>query len=264
MEDLRPSHPTSQGKIDICEAYGGIGHEESFGKAAMTTENFWPARGRRFARYGRLGRFRQIFFAAFALLFALGGAADARPLRIVALGDSLTAGYGLAADKAFPAVLQEALRAKGFDVEIVNAGVSGDTSAGLLARLDWALGDGADGAIVEIGANDMLRGLDPEKTRENIDAILARLRARKIPFLIAGIRAAPNLGGPYAAEFEPIFASLARKYQAPLYPFFLEGVAGHPDKQLPDGLHPNPTGVETMVAGILPTVVAWLDGLKTN
>jgi acyl-CoA thioesterase I len=233
-------------------------------KAAMTTRSFAPAGLAGFAPYGLRLSVRQIFFAALALVFALSGAAVARPLRIVALGDSLTAGYGLPADAAFPVRLQAALKARGFDVEMVNGGVSGDTSAGLLARLDWALGDAADAAIVEIGANDMLRGLDPQQTEKNIDAILARLRQRKIPFLIAGMRAAPNLGGPYAARFEPLYKALAQKYQAPLYPFFLEGVAGHPDLQLPDGLHPNPKGVDVVVAGILPTIVAWLDGLKQN
>jgi acyl-CoA thioesterase-1 len=202
---------------------------------------------------------------ALALMLAGAGPLYARTLRIVALGDSLTAGYGLSANLAFPAVLEKALKEKGFDVEIVNAGVSGDISAGLLARLDWAIGDGAlDGAIVEIGANDMLRGLNPDQTRANIDAILAKLRERKIPLLIAGMRSAPNLGGPYAEQFEPLFAALAQKYQAPLYPFFLEGVAGHPDRQLPDGLHPNRAGVETIVAGILPAVTAWLDALRKN
>ncbi len=230
----------------------------------MTTRSFTPAGSAGMAPYRRRFSFRQIYFAALALLFALSEAASARPLRIVALGDSLTAGYGLAADAAFPVRLQAALKARGFDVEIVNGGVSGDTSAGLLARLDWTLGDGADAAIVEIGANDMLRGLDPDQTEKNIDAILARLRERKIPFLIAGMRAAPNLGGPYADRFEPLYRALAQKYDAPLYPFFLEGVAGHPDLQLPDGLHPNPKGVDVMVAGILPPIVAWLDGIKKN
>jgi acyl-CoA thioesterase-1 len=233
-------------------------------KAAMTTRSFTPAGSAGLATYGPRLSFRQIIFAALALLFGLSEAAGARPLRIVALGDSLTAGYGLAADAAFPARLQAALKAKGFDVEIVNGGVSGDTSADLLARLDWTLGDGADAAIIEIGANDMLRGLDPDQTEKNIDAILARLRERKVPFLIAGMRAAPNLGGLYAARFEPLYRALAKKYDAPLYPFFLNGVAGHPDLQLPDGLHPNPRGVDVMVAGLLPAVVAWLDGLTKN
>ncbi len=230
----------------------------------MTTRSFTPAGATGLAPYGLRLSFRQIFFAALAFILALGEAASARPQKIVALGDSLTAGYGLAADAAFPVRLQAALKAKGFNVEIVNGGVSGDTSADLLARLDWTLGDGADAAIVEIGANDMLRGLDPDQTESNIDAILAHLQARKIPFLIAGMRAAPNLGGPYAARFEPLYRALAKKYGAPLYPFFLEGVAGHPDLQLPDGLHPNPRGVDVMVAGLLPAIVAWLDALKKN
>jgi acyl-CoA thioesterase-1 len=191
-------------------------------------------------------------------MFGLSLPAAAKKLHLVALGDSLTAGYLLPADAAFPVVLQRELQKKGFDVDVDNAGVSGDTSAGLLARLDWTLGDGVDGAIVEIGANDMLRGLDPPMTKQNIDAILARLRERNIPFLIAGMRSAPNLGGPYAQQFEQMFVDLAKKYQAPLYPFFLDGVAGQPGQQLPDGLHPSRKGVETIVAGILPGVTDWL------
>ncbi|SNB66211.1 acyl-CoA thioesterase-1 [Rhodoblastus acidophilus] len=197
-------------------------------------------------------------------MIALAQPVMAKPTRIVALGDSLTAGYGLPADAAFPVVLQKALREKGMDVEIVNGGVSGDTSAGLLARLDWMLGDGADAAIVEIGANDMLRGFDPSDTRKNIDEILDHLRERKIPFLIAGMRAAPNLGGAYAAQFEPIYPTLARKYQAPLYPFFLDGVVGEKALQLPDGLHPSKAGVERIVAGILPLTEDWLKQLSKS
>nr|WP_276556612.1 arylesterase [Rhodoblastus acidophilus] len=199
-----------------------------------------------------------------AALIALVPPVMAKPTKIVALGDSLTAGYGLPADAAFPVVLQKALREKGMDVEIVNGGVSGDTSAGLLARLDWMLGDGADAAIVEIGANDMLRGFDPSDTRKNIDEILDHLRERKIPFLIAGMRAAPNLGGAYAAQFEPIYPTLARKYQAPLYPFFLDGVVGEKALQLPDGLHPSKAGVERIVAGILPLTEDWLKQLSKS
>lgn len=225
-------------------------------------------RAGRWGAYGRPFRIRQIFLlTALTLVGALlvgQGAARARPLKLVALGDSLTAGYQLPQQQAFPAVLQKALREKGFDVEVVNAGVSGDTSAGLLERLDWSLGEGADGAIVEIGANDMLRGLDPEKTAQNIETILDRLRARKIPFLIAGMRAAPNLGGPYAAAFEPLYQRLAQKYQAPLYPFFLDGVAGVPSLQLADGLHPNAEGVKLMVEKILPTIILWLETIGKN
>ncbi len=197
-------------------------------------------------------------------MLALTCPAMAEAVKIVALGDSLTAGYGLAANEAFPAVLEKALKARGFEVELVNGGVSGDTSADLLARLDWTLGEGVDAAIVEIGANDMLRGQEPAATEKRIDMILAQLRARKIPFLIAGMRAAPNLGGTYAAQFEPIYRELAEKYQAPLYPFFLDGVAGVPGMQLPDGLHPSRAGVERIVAGILPLTEDWLKKLAVK
>jgi acyl-CoA thioesterase I len=212
--------------------------------------------------YGRDQGFRPFFFALFAILFGLVASTQARPLRLVALGDSLTAGYNLPADAAFPARLQKALREKGFDVEIENAGVSGDTSSGALARLDWAVAADVDGVIVEIGANDMLRGMDPAMTRQNIDAIMQRLQGRKIAILLAGMRAAPNLGPDYAAKFDPLYSDLAKKYDAPLYPFFLEGVAGHKDLQLPDGLHPNRQGVEKIVAGVMPVVIPWLEGMK--
>jgi acyl-CoA thioesterase-1 len=221
-------------------------------------------RRRALVAYGHGRRVRQIIFAALALHLSFVAPALARSLRLVALGDSLTAGYSLPADAAFPAILQKALREKGYDVEIDNAGVSGDTSGGARERLDWALGEGADGVIVEIGANDMLRGLNPELTRENIDAILSHLRDRKIPALLAGMVAAPNLGPDYAAKFDPLYPQLAKKFDAPLYPFFLQGVAGQKGMQLPDGLHPTRQGVETIVAGILPVVTAWLDGLSKH
>jgi acyl-CoA thioesterase I len=224
----------------------------------------WVFRRRAPVAYGHGRRVRQIFFAALALQLTFIAPGLARSLRLVALGDSLTAGYSLPADAAFPAVLQKALREKGYDVEIDNAGVSGDTSSGARERIDWALGEGADGVIVEIGANDMLRGLDPELTRENIEAILAHLRDRKIPALLAGMRAAPNLGPDYAAKFDPLYPQLAKKFDAPLYPFFLQGVAGQKGMQLPDGLHPTRQGVETIVAGILPVVTPWLDGLNKH
>jgi acyl-CoA thioesterase-1 len=214
--------------------------------------------------YGRPTGFRPTFWLALALALGIAAPAAARPLRLVALGDSLTAGYALPADAAFPAQLQRALRAKGFDVEIANAGVSGDTSSGALERLDWALGEGGDGVLVEIGANDMLRGGDPALTRKNIEAILARLQQRKIPALLAGMRAAPNLGPEYAQKFDPIYPDLAKKYDAAFYPFFLEGVAGHPERQLPDGMHPTREGVAIIVAGILPEVTAWLDRIQKN
>lgn len=188
-------------------------------------------------------------FVAFAAPVAAQGGA---PLKIVAFGDSLTAGYGLPVQDAFPAKLQAALRAKGHNVEIENAGVSGDTASGGLSRLDWSIPDGTDGVIVELGANDMLRGVDPKVTRQALDDVLAKLKLRKIPVLLAGMRAAPNMGGEYARAFEPIFTDLAAKYDVVFYPFFLDGVAAQPKLALRDGVHPNAAGVDTIVNGILP------------
>jgi acyl-CoA thioesterase-1 len=189
---------------------------------------------------------------------ARSAAKETAPLKIIAFGDSLVAGFGLAVDAAFPAVLEKTLRAEGYAVSVVNAGVSGDTASGGQARLDWALTDGADGVILELGANDMLRGVDPEVTKAALDAILGKLKARNIKVLIAGMKAAPNLGQDYKARFDAIYPALAKKYDAPLYPFFLEGVAGEPALKLGDGLHPNPAGVERIVKGILPAVRAFV------
>ena len=177
-----------------------------------------------------------------------------RPLKLVALGDSLTAGYGLSGEAAFPAVLERALRARGYAVSIANAGVSGDTTSGGLARLDWSVPDGTDGVILELGANDMLRGIDPNVARQALDQILARLRDRGIPVLLTGMYASRNLGAEYVARFEAIFPDLAKKYGVPLYPFFLDGVAGVREFALPDGLHPTAKGVQVVVERILPTV----------
>ena len=160
------------------------------------------------------------------------------PVKIVALGDSLTAGLGLADGDSFPTRLQAALAAKGIAVEIANAGVSGDTASAGLARLDWSVPDGTDAVILELGANDMLRGIDPSATREALDTILRRLQERHIAVLICGMRAAPNLGADYGRAFESIFPGLAAKYGVPLYPFFLDGVAGNLGLLQHDGLHP--------------------------
>lgn len=179
----------------------------------------------------------------------------------MAFGDSLTAGYLLPADKAFPVVLQKALRHDGFNVEVVNAGVSGDTASEGLARLDWTLASGADAVILELGANDMLQGIAPEVTYKALDAILAKLKARHVKVLIAGMLATPSLGKAYTAAFDKIYPELAAKYQAPLYPFFLSGVETHKSLVLADGMHPNAAGVETIVKGILPQVEALLRAL---
>jgi acyl-CoA thioesterase I len=175
-----------------------------------------------------------------------------RPVRIVALGDSLTSGVGLAGSAAFPARLEKALRAKGLAVEIANAGVSGDTASGGLARLDWAVPPGTDAVIVELGANDMLRGVDPKVTRKALEEIVRRLTERRLPVLLAGMRAAPNLGDDYVRDFEAIYPDLARSYDLLLYPFFLDGVVANARFNQRDGLHPTAAGIDGVVAGILP------------
>ncbi|HEU5274986.1 MAG TPA: arylesterase [Xanthobacteraceae bacterium] len=177
-----------------------------------------------------------------------------RPITIVALGDSLTAGLGLASQDAFPAKLQKALAAKGLAVTIADAGVSGDTTSGGLARLDWSVPAGTDGVILELGANDALRGLDPAVPRASLEAILRRLKERGIPVLLCGMLSPPNLGADYARTFNAIYPDLARIYDAVFYPFFLDGVAGQRRLNQGDGLHPTAAGVDVIVAGILPKV----------
>jgi acyl-CoA thioesterase-1 len=184
--------------------------------------------------------------------------AQGRPIRLVALGDSLTAGYGLPQDAAFPVVLEKALRARGHNVEIANAGVSGDTSTGGLDRLDWSVPDGTDGVIVELGANDMLRGVDPAVTRKAVEGIVERLKERGIPAMLAGMYASRNLGPEYGRRFDAIYKDVADRHGLVLYPFFLEGIAGERALNLPDGLHPTAKGVEAIVQRILPTVESFL------
>jgi len=187
-----------------------------------------------------------------------GGRAQT-PVHIVALGDSLTAGYGLADNDGFVPRLQAALAAKGgvagVAVAIANGGVSGDTASDGLARLDWSVPQGTDAVIVELGANDMLRGIKPEVTRAALDAIVARLTQRHIAVLLCGMRAAPNLGADYGSEFERIYPDVAAKYGVLFYPFFLDGVAANLSLTQPDGMHPNATGVAVIVARILPKVL---------
>jgi len=177
-----------------------------------------------------------------------------RVVNIVAFGDSLTAGYGLAANEAFPAQLQRALVAKGLAVNVVNAGVSGDTTAGGLARLDWSVPDGTDAVILELGANDALRGFDPAVTRKALDTMLRRLQERKIPVLLCGMVAPPNMGAEYGRAFNGIYPDLAAQTGAILYPFFLTGVAADPKLNQRDGLHPTAAGVAVIVDRILPQV----------
>jgi acyl-CoA thioesterase-1 len=191
-----------------------------------------------------------------ALLWAAPVAAQAsdRPVKIVALGDSLTAGYGLSREEAFPEKLEKALKAKGIAVAIENAGVSGDTASGGLSRLDWSVGEGTDAVIVELGANDMLRGVDPKVTRSALETIIERLKARNIEILICGMRAAPNMGEDYLRGFDAIFPDLAAKHGLVYYPFFLDGVATQAKFSLRDGIHPNAAGVSHIVTSITPKV----------
>jgi acyl-CoA thioesterase-1 len=182
----------------------------------------------------------------------------AKPVKLVVLGDSLSAGLGLPAQEAFPAKLQKALLAKGIDVDMINAGVSGDTSSGGRDRLDWSVAEGTEGVIVELGANDALRGIDPELTRSALTDIVAKLKARKIPVMLCGMMAPPNYGADYAARFNSIYPDLAKQFDVPLYPFFLDGVAADAKLNQADGIHPTAAGVDIIVNNMMPTVEAFL------
>ena len=194
----------------------------------------------------------------FGLLFGAVDAAEARTIQLVGLGDSLMAGYQLPPGDGFPAKLEAALKAKGLDVAVADAGVSGDTTSGGRSRVDWSVTDGTDGVILELGANDALRGIPPEQTEKNLETMIGQLKQRKIPVLLVGMLAPPNMGADYAEKFNPIYKRLADKYQLALYPFFLDGVATHADLQLSDGMHPNPKGVDVMVERILPAIVTFV------
>lgn len=190
------------------------------------------------------------------------------PLRLMVLGDSLTAGYGLANADGFVPRLEAALRAEGYDVRVIGAGVSGDTSAGGLARLPWLLSapaeDRPDAVMVELGGNDGLRGLDPEAMERNLDGILTLLADRNLPAMLTGMKAPPNLGADYGRSFAAVFPRLAEKHGVPLYDFFLEGVAAEPALNQPDGIHPNAAGVEEIVRRILPATKAFLDSARAS
>jgi acyl-CoA thioesterase-1 len=211
------------------------------------------------------GPFMTIIFACAALLTALtapSAQAQGRTIHLVALGDSLSAGYNLPQEAAFPVALERALKARGYKVEVANAGVSGDTASGGLDRLDWSVPDGTDGVILELGANDMLRGLDPAITRRALEAIVERLKARNIPVMIAGMYASRNLGPDYVQKFDSIYPDIAKKHDLVLYPFFLDGIVGDRSLNLPDGMHPTAKGVEIIVERILPTVETFLTRLS--
>jgi acyl-CoA thioesterase-1 len=197
-------------------------------------------------------------FVFSAALPASAQAPVAKPLKMVVLGDSLSAGLGLSASAAFPARLQKALKAKGIEVDMINAGVSGDTTSGGRDRLDWSVPEGTEAVILELGANDALRGIDPKVARAALTEILTRLQARKIAVLLCGMVAPPNYGADYSARFNAIYPDLAKTFSVPLYPFFLEGVASEARLNQPDGLHPTAEGIDLIVKNILPTVEAFL------
>ena len=205
-----------------------------------------------------------LFKAMIRGLFAIGwliaalGVSRAEPMRIVAFGDSLSAGYELPEADGFPKQLETALRAKGYDVVVENSSVSGDTSTGGLERLDWSIADGTKLVILELGANDALRGIDPALTRSNIDAMIKRLKARNIQIVLAGMLSPPNMGEAYEVPFNAIYPELAAEHQVPLYPFFMDGVITETSLKLSDGLHPNAKGVAVIVSGILPIIEAEL------
>lgn len=199
---------------------------------------------------------------ALGVFAAQGPAAAGTALKLVGFGDSLMAGYGLQSGEGFPARLEAALRARGHEVTITDAGVSGDTTSGGLARLDWSIPEDTDGVILELGANDALRGLPPETTRANLEAMIARLGERGIPVLLVGMLAPPNMGAAYETAFNAIFPDLAEANDLILYPFFLDGVTGDPALLLADAMHPNANGINRMVEGMLPVAETFLSRIK--
>ncbi|MFC3227128.1 arylesterase [Marinibaculum pumilum] len=231
----------------------GRGPEGAYGRPAARIK----------AKPRRRNILKGLVVAAIAVLLlpALpAAAADDDPVVITMLGDSITAGYGLAEGEAPPAQLQAWLRDKGVQARVVNAGVSGDTTAGGLARLDWVLAEKPDFLIVALGANDALRGIDPASARDNLDAILVGAKDRGIPVLLAGMLAPPNLGADYAAAFNPIYADLAAKYDIALYPFLLDGVAIRPELNQADGIHPNAAGAALLAERMGPAVLEFVRG----
>ena len=212
--------------------------------------------------YGRFAAaVNSLLIAISCVLAAVAPSAHAQgvPVKLAILGDSLTAGYGLRPDEAVPARLEAALKKQGRNVTVINHGVSGDTSAGGLERIDWMLGDKPDIVLVELGANDALRAIDPAATEKNLDAIVARLKAAGVTVWLAGMLAPRNYGADYARQFDGLYGRVAERHGVPLYPFFLDGVAQDPGLNQADGIHPNPKGVDVVVERLLPFVTRNLD-----
>ena len=227
---------------------------------ALTTRDRPPLRYRRPRQL-----FKRLIAIAAALLLQAGlsNSSDAADdLVVVAFGDSLTAGYGLAQEDVFPVRLEQALRAQGIAAQVVNAGLSGDTTTGGLARIEWSLSNNPDLVIVQLGGNDALRGTEPAVTRSNLDALLGKITARGIPVVLAGMYAPPNMGDTYAREFNAIYPDLAKAHDVPLYPFFLEGVAAKQELNQQDGIHPNRRGVDVIVEQFAPVLAKLLTSKK--
>jgi acyl-CoA thioesterase-1 len=210
---------------------------------------------------GQMVRSLRVLKVALALAIMQGApvATASVACRIAVLGDSLTTAYGLAVEEGFPAQLERALRDVGHDCAVLDAGVGGDTTAGGLARLDWMLADRPSHVIVELGGNDGLRALPTEQMEQNLDAIVSRLQADGVAVLLTGMLAPPNLGRTYGDAFRAVFAAVAERHAVPLYPFFLDGVAAHPELNQGDGIHPTAAGIAVIVERILPTVTRWLE-----
>jgi acyl-CoA thioesterase-1 len=204
-----------------------------------------------------------LHIAVIVAAMMVAAAAQARTIMLVGFGDSLMAGYQLPPGDGFPEKLQAALKAKGFDVSVANAGVSGDTTTGGLARIDWSVPDGTDGVILELGANDALRGIAPEESEKNLDQMITRLKERGIAVFLAGMMAPPNMGADYAARFNPIYEKLAKKHGLTLYPFFLDGVVLDASLKIEDGMHPNTKGVEVMVRKMEPAITQFVGTFPT-
>ncbi len=237
--------------------------ELSYGSFAGAVE--WLARRRR-ASVMALALLSAGLMAGLGPMFGsmAASAEPSAPLKVAVLGDSLTAGYGLPADAAFPARLKKALTAKGIAVDMINAGVSGDTASGGRDRLDWSIPDGTRAVLVELGANDALRGIDPSVTRAALDDIISRLQQRGIAVMLCGMYAPRNLGPDYVGQFDAIYPDLAKAHGVPLYPFFLDGVAGEAKLTQPDGMHPTAAGVDVIVDRITPSVEAFLSRFAGN
>jgi acyl-CoA thioesterase-1 len=229
----------------------------------MDSGVLYPIAPRSYGNWGRIVQRLAAWAAIILLVMGTAGAAE-RPIKLVVLGDSLVAGYQLPYSAAFPAQLEKALRAKGFAVEVANAGVSGDTTTGGLSRLDWSVPQGTDAVILELGANDMLRGVDPKIPREALTEIVHRLKERGIQILLCGMRAAPNLGVDYARVFGAIYPELAAGNDLLFYPFFLDGIVTDPKLNQHDGLHPTEAGVAVIVGRILPKVEELLFRVRAN